>query len=580
MALPPNVSSLDDRWRPRGDGPPCDYTLDGKTCGKSGPHYCEPRADKAVAFFAEILVHTKGRWARQKFILEDWQEWEIIRPVFGEVVWSDEWACYVRRYRVAHIVVARKNGKSEAAAGVVLLLLVADDEEAAEVYGAAKDTKQAGKVAEVVERMRQLSPVLSARLKYNKNARRIYDEKSSSYFEVITSDAKGELGHNPHGFYIDEVLSQPDGELWDSLRTATGARTQPLFLLLTTETNDPYSFGAEMIDEAERIQEDPARAPHVFAYVRKLPSDVQGLERLRKLFPGHPDLPVSTDPFDERNWKWPNPALGSFLSIESLRQDAIEARNDPTKENAFRQYRLNQRVQQVTRWIQLHEWDANQGEVFASPDWPRKRLLRQVCWAGLDLSAKLDLTSWCLLFGDGTVLWRYWIPEAVVPRISEKTGGQFEQWVKQGWVTETEGDVIDYDRVYADIETDCRDFSVAGGQFDRWGGESVRQEILKRTGLDLVESTTTFERMTAPMKELERLLKAGELRHGGNPVSRWCADNVEKKTPREDPDRMRPVKPDRQRSEKRIDGIPSLLFAIDARLRGVEDTTDRTLRFA
>lgn len=562
------VSSPDARWRPDGDGPVCGYGFDGKICEKSGPHYCEPRADRPVRFHAELLVHTKGRWARQAFSLEDWQEHDIIRPVFGEVVWSDEWDCYVRRYTVVVVVIARKNGKSELAAGIVLYLLVGDDEEAAEVYGAAKDTKQAGKVADVVNRMRQLSPVLSKRLNFNKNSRRIFDLKTASYYEVITADAVGELGHNPHGFVLDEVLSQPDASLWDALRTAAGARHQPTFLAITTETNQPHSFGADMIDEAERVQEDPSRNPHMFAYVRKLPADEEGIARLRRIFGKHPDLPVSTDPFDERNWKWPNPGLDTFLSRSALRQEAMEAKNEPAKENPFRQYRTNQRVQQESRWLSLELWDRNHGgEVWPSPDWRRPDYKGVTAWAGLDLSAKLDMTSWAVLCEDGTAFVRFWLPEEQVGFLDDHTNGRVSQWAKAGWVTITDGDVIDYETVYEDICADIEHFQIVGGQFDRWSGEPVRQEILNRTGLDLDQSETTYLRMTEPMKELERLLRSEELRHGGNPVLRWHADNVEKISPRGNPDLTRPVKPDRQREGKRIDGIPTLLFAIDAKAR-------------
>jgi phage terminase large subunit-like protein len=83
----------------------------------------------------------------------------------------EEWGAYARRYRIAYIIVARKNGKSELAAGIMLYMLVGDDEQSAEIYCAAKDTKQAGKVFEPALRMVQLSPVLSKRLKHIKNAR-------------------------------------------------------------------------------------------------------------------------------------------------------------------------------------------------------------------------------------------------------------------------------------------------------------------------------------------------------------------------------------------------------------------------
>jgi phage terminase large subunit-like protein len=503
----------------------CGYRFRDAECAETGAHLCVPRADRVVKFFSELLVHTKGVWARKRFVLEDWQETGIVRPLFGQVVWSDEFSRYIRRYRVAYICLARKNGKTELAAGIVLYLLVGDDEESAEVYGAAKDTKQAGKVFEPAWRMVQLSPSLSKRLKLNKHSRRIYDEKSASYYEIITSDAKGELGHNPHGFVLDEVLSQPDGSLWSAMRTASGTRAQPLAVAITTETNDPSSFGASLIDEAEKIQEDPSRAPHVFAYVRKLAQDA--------------------DPWDEKNWEEPNPALGSFLSLEALRQDALEAQNEPAKENAFRQFRLNQRVQQSTRWLSLQHWDQTSNVQMIVEDQLRDR----ECYGALDLSSKLDLTALCWTFPDGDgfqAVWRFWLPEERLPDLDRRTAGKGSVWVRDGWLTLTEGDVIDYQAVEAQLDADARKFTVREVGFDPWGATHLVQRLDQ---LPWVEVRQGYRTMSEPMKEWQRYIIAGQYVHGGNPMMRWQVDNL---VARQDP--AGNVKPDKEKSHEKIDG--------------------------
>lgn len=534
------------RWRPTDRrGPRCGYTLDGVTCRKSGAHYCKPRADRAVKFFGELLVHTKGRWARQRFELDDWQEQEIIRPLFGEVWWSNDWRCYVRRYQVAWIELGRKNGKSEIAAGIVLILLVGDDEESSEVYGAAKDTKQAGKVWEPARRMTQLSPVLASRLGVNQNSRRIFDDRTASYYEIITADAAGELGHNPHGVVIDEVLAQSSGDLWNALRTAMGTRHQPLMLGLTTAGNDLSGFAKTQHDEMVKISEQPSRAPHVFVYLRNTPMDA--------------------DPWDERNWHYANPALGKFLSIESLRAEALEARNDPTKENAFRQYRLNQWVSQVSRWMPLHVWDATAGMVV------EEQLVGRLCYGGLDLSAVSDLTSLAWVFPDPAgagcqVVWRHFAPEAIVPTLDDHTGGAFSVWARQGFVTVTEGDVIDYDVVHSRILDDAQRFAPASLGIDRWNSVGTTNWLEKNLpGLPAVLVGQGFASLSPVMKEIMRLARAGLLQHGGNPVARWCFDSVEVRT--DDAENIKPFKPNRAKSAKRIDAVASLANAVDGWMR-------------
>jgi phage terminase large subunit-like protein len=571
----PTTSSavdLDARWRPADDaGPVCGYTFREVSCPKSGAHYCEPRADRVVAFFRQLLVHIKGPLKRTPFVLLDWQEFEIIRPLFGEVLWSSEWGCYARRYRIGYIVVARKNGKSEIAAGIQLYLLVGDDEDSAEVYCAAADTKQAGKVFEPALRMVQLSPVLSRRLKHIKNARRLVDEKTGSHYEILTADAKGELGHNPHGFNLDEVLSQPDGSMWEAMTTAAGARLQELMYATTTETDDGSSFGAELIDEAERIQVDPARAPHVFSFVRKLPFNRDELQRLRDAFPGHPHLPVSTDPFDERNWKWPNPALDQFKSRDAMRRQALEAQTEPSKENGFRQFQTNQRVQQKSRWMPMHLFDRCVGEQWSRPDQQRAKFVGSSAWVGFDLAAKFDLSSWCLLIPRGDevhVLWRCWVPESAIEHLDKHTSGLWSRFARDGWVTVTDGDVVDYQRIYADVAQDAADFHLVAVDADQWSMAPVIQAIEARAGVWEIQAyNNTYQHMTGGMDKLMELVRTDKLRHHGNPISRLAFDSVEVRRAPYNPELIRPDKPERDKSGKRIDPVVTAAMACNAWMR-------------
>ena len=193
------------------------------------------------------------------------------------------------------------------------------------------DRGQAANVFDVAARMVKLSPVLSSRLVVKDHIKRIIDERTNSYYEVVSTDAAGNLGHNPHGVIFNEVLAQRDARLWDAMRTGMGARAQPLMIAATTSGDDPASFARTEHNECVRIQDEPERARHRFAYVR--------------------NVPEGADPWEEANWPMANPALGDFLSIRSLRQEATEAKNGPSKENAFRQCWLNQWVQQSHRWM-------------------------------------------------------------------------------------------------------------------------------------------------------------------------------------------------------------------------------------
>ena len=458
---------------------------------------------------------------------------------------------------------------SELAAGILLYMLIGDDEDASECFSAAKDTKQAGKVFEPANAMRRKSPVLSKRLKWNKNARRIYDEQTDSYYEIITSDAKGELGHNPHCFNLDEVLSQPDAHLWEAMSTAVGARLQELLFTTTTETNEPSSFGADLIDEASKVMYDPQSAPHIFAYVRKMPRDDDELAYLHTTFDGHPDLPVSLDPFDEANWAWPNPALDDFKSREAMRRQAQEARAEPAKENAFRQFQCNQRVSQLTRWLPLHLWDACTQRLITEDALAGRR-----CFAGLDLAATTDLAAIAYLFppnddenGLWDIVWRAFTPEAQFVELDKHLAGKAAVWQRDGLLTVTPGDWVDFDAIERTIDADAQTFDIVQLGYDPWNAPQTIQHLIDG-GLECVPVRQGYQTMSPTMGELMRMIRMQKLNTGGHPVARWNADSLDVVS--DTAGNIKPAKPERKNAGRRIDLIVALLHALYCKEQFVE----------
>lgn len=541
--------------------PPCGFAFEGEVCAETGPHLCMMRVEHVAGFFTDCLTHTKGRWARQPFRLADWQVNEIFGPLFGTVAYDTDLERYVRQYRIAYLTCARKNGKSEMLAGIALYLLWADGEEGAEIYGAAADRDQARKVFDVAERMVQLSPVLSRYLVIKSHAKRIVNERTGSYYEIVAADAAGNLGHNPHGVLFDELLAQRDDKLYSALRTGMGTREQPLMVIATTATDDPDSWPAQQHVEFKRTLEDPDRAPHIFVWLRELDRE--------------------DDPFDESLWSKANPALGSFLSLSALRDEATEAKNDPTKENAWRQFRCNQLVQQATRWMPLHLYDACMGEPWPRPDWRRDALRNRPAYGGLDLAARLDLCAWCVVLPDDVadVSWRFWLPEAALPDLDVATGNQASMWVRDGWLTITEGDVLDYERVYDDIEQDLKHFSFKEVHYDPWSGEPAVQEVQRRAGkrVEFVSVPQTYTGLSPGMTELMALTRARTFAHHGNPVARFCFDSVEVRRARDEPDLIRPVKPRRDAQGKRIDAVVTAAMAVGGWKRGARPAKSRAV---
>lgn len=499
-------------------------------------YFDERAASVACNFFEKLLVHSKGEWAGKPFELQPWQRNDIIRPLFGWKRRSDG----TRRYRRAYIEVARKNGKSTIAAGIANLLLFADGEPGAEVYSAAADRDQASIVFTEARSMVESSPALSERAQVYK--RSIVVPATRSSYRVLSADAYTKHGLNAHGIVFDELHAQPNRDLWDVLTTSTGARRQPLIVAITTAGFDRNSICWEQHEYARQVLTGIIEDPSFFPYIAAAEE--------------------SDDWLDEAVWSKANPGLGVTVKVDYLRNEARRAQHSPAYQNTFRRLHLNQWTQQETRWLDMEAWDACGEPVDA------RLLAGQPCFGGLDLASSSDIASFVLCFPaeegeEERFVWlpHFWIPaENLVERV-RKDRVPYDAWSRQGLITVTEGNVIDYGYIVRDIEALAEKYNIREIAFDRWGAFQVSQ-ALEGAGLTMVGFGQGFASMSPPTKELLRVVLDGKLRHGGNPVLRWMADNMIVTT-----DPAGNVKPNKAKSREKIDGIVAGVMALDRAIR-------------
>lgn len=527
--------------------------------------YDKRRADRAVAFFEKILVHTKGRYAGTPFILTPWQD-NIVREIFGTVSHDSQYDEWVRQYRLAWIELARKNGKSELLSGFALLGLCADDEESAEVYSVAVDRDQAGLVYAVAKRMVELSPVLNNRLEIIDSRKRIIDPKTNSFYQVLPGDAGGALGTNPSMVLFDEVLTQKDRHLWDAMRQGFGTRRQPIMIAATTASYTSAAFALEEHEYGIRLVNDPLLDPTRYVFQRNVDPDWDWEDE---------GLPAYTDDegvfHEATGWHWSNPALGDFLNINNLRGEAVEAKSKPTAQNAFRVFRLNQWVSQANRWLDMSVWRSN-----GNPKVIREAMKGRPCFGGLDLASVSDFTAWVLVFpgsptdpdAEGvTVLPHFFIPRVAVER-RQAMQTHFEMWEREGFITVTEGQVTNYDDVERHIFADGEYFQLRGFGFDPWNSTQVVQHIEDK-GLVGVKVPQSNARLNDPAKRMESLLAEKQFYHGGHPVLEWQADNVELDIT---PEGL--IRPSKSKSGDKIDGIAATLNALFVSAIPVEEVPE------
>lgn len=512
----------------------CRRHLDDLNDGAArGLHFDQADAAEAYAFFG-LLCHSKGQWAGQPFVLEPWQQF-VVGSIFG---WKR--ADGSRRFRVAHVEVARKNGKTTLAAGIGLYLLVLDGEAGAEVYTVATKRDQARLAHDESKRMVKASPALRRHVQLYKDALTV--EATDGKYAPLGADSDTLDGLNVHGGILDEIHAWKLRDLWDVIETATGARQQPLLFGITTAGVGRAGIWWERRDLAVKV--------------------LQGVVPDDSLFAAVYTLDEGDDYTAEKHWPKANPSLGVSLRVEELRERCREAIATPGKQNAFKRLRLNIPTQQVTLWLDLARWDKCVG---ADVSW--ESLKGRPAYIALDLSASTDMTSEAIVFPPiaerepWKALMRYWLPGADLAERCRRDHAPYDLWAQQGFLELTEGDVVDYDVVEARVLEDVERFQVEKLVLDRWGANQLTTRLKDYHGLPVEGFGQGFASMAAPCKELEILVTSARLAHGGHPVLRF---NVACAAVRTDPSGNR--KPDKATSTGRIDGLVAVLMGLGAAL--------------
>lgn len=500
----------------------CQRFLDDLDSGKW--IFNEEKATKILEFFPDFIRHVKGKLAGEPYHLSDWEGFILIN-LFGWVNSDGN-----RRFRTAYIEVARKNSKSTFCSGVALFLTAFDGEGGAEVYSCATTREQARIVFGDAQTMIRKSPPLKRVFGVHKL--NIHYLKNASKFEPLSSDAQTLDGLNIHGAILDEVHAHKTRAVWDVVETATGARQQPLLLAITTAGFNKQGIGYEQREYVTKILSGVADDDTYFGIIFTLDEE--------------------DDPFDETNWIKANPNLGRSKKLDDMQRLAKKALEMPAARNNFLTKHLNIWVNAETAWLDMAKWDK-----LPMLDGEPKEL---PCYIGLDLANKLDIAALVAAFPDGKqikYICKFYLPENQIYNKSRNIGNLYQTWADQGYLTLTDGDVIDHEVIEDDLREMLDKYNVQAVGFDPWGSTQLAIRM-EQDGAPMVEIPQTVKNISEAMKEVEAKVISGDLIRQKNPVMDWMASNIVVKL-----DKNENYFPNKEHRDNKIDGMVALFMAVN-----------------
>jgi len=538
-------------------------------------YYFDPWQANDVCDVIEKLPHIEGNWCRCKKAAQGFHDDRcgkidlepaqifILTTVFG---WRRKKTGF-RRFTMVYEEVARKNAKSTKTAGVSLYCLSCENEVGPQVLTVATTFDQAKKVFHPAKRMVEKTPDLQEAFALIAWAKSIECKENGGYMQPLHAKSKSQDGHNPHLVTLDEFHAHKDRALFNVMRSAFGARKQPLMWAITTAGSDINGPCYEERTFATKVLEGTIVADHYFVIIFTL-------DRAEDYGDGRK---VGDDPFDERFWIKANPLLGSAVQIEELRQYAIEAKSNPAAEGEFKTKRLNIWVGALSAWLNVTQWN-----LCADPELTLDDFFGLDCYIGADLSNVDDLSALVVAAVDahGRLLIKPWffVPEArlesqdtAVKQVTEL----YKRWVESGHLTTTPGDFIDHNVIEAKIRELKEKLAARKATFDQWNSGLA---MASRLNEDFGEADTPFgvqmaknaRNYTDPAKAVEARIKSGpgRLRHDGNPVMAWMVGNavVDRRT-----DGSLLPKKETANSPNKIDGVDAMLNAVAPMLLPEED---------
>lgn len=429
---------------------------------------------------------------------------------------------------------ARKNAKTAFSAFLLLLHTCGPEAKPnSQLYSAAQSREQAAVLFELAAKMVRMSPDLASVVVIRDTAKQLLCPELGTVYRALSAEASTAYGLSPV-FAVHDELGQvkgPRSELYEALETASAAQDSPLSIVISTQAPTDADLLSLLIDDAlsgadPRIKVELCTAP------------------------------LDLDPFSEKAIRAANPHFDDFMNKDEVFRQAADAKRLPSREAAYRNLILNQRVEARSPFIARQVWTEN-GEKPA-------KFGREPIYGGLDLSSVSDLTALVLANEGGDVQPTFWLPGEGLSEKSRADRVPYDVWARDGLLQTTPGSAIEYEFIAEHLRGVFDQLNIAAIAFDRYNMRFLRP-WLEKVGFTeaelakFVEFGQGFVSMSPALRELEAKLLARKLRHGNHPVLTMCAANAVTVS---DPAGNR--KFTKAKATGRIDGMVALAMAIGA----------------
>lgn len=466
--------------------------------------------DKSILYmdFIEHCVRlTKSPFYNQPMVLMLWQK------AFIEAIFSFKMSeTGFERFKKILLLIARKNGKSETISALGLTEFFLGNE-GADIVCSSNDDNQASIVYDAIDLMRQLIDPYS--LDSKRNQRWILNRSTNSKIFKLSDRTQNKEGRNIDFAIVDETHEMKTNVISKSIEQSQSLKENPKFINITTEG---FVFDGYLDDELKKArkivygEDDGISAERFLPWLYTQDSEEEVWQ-------------------DRSSWVKSNPTLGIVKKWDYLDEQVDIAKTSKADRIFVLSKDFNIKQNSSESWLNLEDYN-----YINSYDLEDFR--GAFCLGAVDLSETTDLTCAKILMmksGSDTkyIHTMYFIPETKldIENDDHLAGAEYQEWVKNGYVTVSEGSDIDLSIVADWFYTLYKDYDIKliyCGYDQRFSKDWLKRmdDLFGYTkGNELVLINQNAPTLSNAMKFCESEFKRQKINYSSNPVDKWCLGN-------------------------------------------------------
>lgn len=502
---------------------------------KEAQFYFDANIAEKYLRVVQKFEHVIGHWATKNIVYEPWQCF-----VFMNIMGFINSKTKFRRFRVAHLEVARGNAKSTMASQMLLYFLALDNPNGNQVSTVATKREQARIVLDSARGMAKKNESFLRHTGVKVLAHSITHEESNSVARALSSDYGGLDGLQDILAICDELHAM-SRKVFEVITSGMSKRKDSLTMCITTAGDDTQSVGYFQTEYAKKVATGQVEDDSFFSAVYTLDDD--------------------DDWADEKVWIKANPGLGGSVDLDSLRAKVEKAMVSPSDIPNIRIKHMNQWISEAHAFFDLQLWDK-----CADPTLKLEDFKGELVRMGLDLASHVDIASIGYVIKKGGIF--YVFDESYLPEdtIKNKHNAFYDNCVADGSLKVSKGAVINYEAIQERLKQAGKDFKVLECMYDPWNATETAQKVSEK--IEMVKVPMNTANLSEPLKRFDAAIRDGKLRHNGSKLLRWCIGNVVAKE-----DHNGNVFPRKSHEKLKIDPVVALVLAFVGWVASDEETS-------